>query len=295
LQILFTLATSNMSAAEIDAEGDANEKLVEEDVDVSQLKIAAFAGWAPGSEVKSGEEEEEPLYTDRARLYVRTEGEWKERGVGEVKLLKHKETGYVRIILRQDKTLKLRLNHKVQPAATLAPNAGNDKSWVFTAQDFAEEKLETHSFALKFKDAGESFRRCNRFLALERTTWPFIPSFSPSTYFDADVAKAFQKAYDGARDSNKKLIEAGVTGKAAAVASPAKAAAPAAGAGSAAAAPSPAKAAEAAPAPAPAAAAAAPTPKKEEVAVTDSASSADALVSGIAKLDVGKEEELREI
>jgi Ran-binding protein 1 len=90
---------------------------------------------------------------------VRTGGEWRERGVGEVKLLKHRETGFVRLILRQDKTLKLRLNHKVQPAATLAPNAGNDKSWVFTAEDFAEEKLETHTFALRFKDTG-AFAAC---------------------------------------------------------------------------------------------------------------------------------------
>lgn len=104
------------------------------------------------------------------------------------------------------------------------------------------------------------------------------------------MAKAFQKAYDAARDSNKALIESGAKGKA--PASPAKttAAPAAAGAGSSAAAP-----AAAAPASAKKEEAAPASAKKEEVPVTESASSADSLVSAIAKLDVGKEEELREI
>lgn len=37
--------------------------------------------------------------------------QWKERGVGTVKLLKHKETGKVRLVMRQSKTLKICANH----------------------------------------------------------------------------------------------------------------------------------------------------------------------------------------
>lgn len=36
---------------------------------------------------------------------------WKERGVGTVKLLKHKESGKVRLLMRQNKTLKICANH----------------------------------------------------------------------------------------------------------------------------------------------------------------------------------------
>lgn len=134
----------------------------------------------------------------RARVYVRSGGEWRERGNGEVKLLKHKTTGYVRIILRQDKTLKLRMNHKVAVTAPakLTANAGNDKSWVWTAEDFAEEKVETVTFAIRFKDV--------------------------------EMSKAFAAAYEAARASNGKLLESGVKGTHAP--SPAKAA-PAAAAG----------------------------------------------------------------
>ncbi|KAJ9510869.1 hypothetical protein QJQ45_027726 [Haematococcus lacustris] len=37
--------------------------------------------------------------------------EWKERGVGVCKLLQHKENKKVRLLMRQDKTLKIRANH----------------------------------------------------------------------------------------------------------------------------------------------------------------------------------------
>jgi hypothetical protein len=39
---------------------------------------------------------------------------WKERGRGDVKLLQNKNTKSIRILLRQEKTLKLCMNHKGQ-------------------------------------------------------------------------------------------------------------------------------------------------------------------------------------
>ena len=60
-------------------------------------------------EVKTGEEEEELFFEVKAKLF-RFEGEWKERGVGMAKLLKHKETGKIRMLLRRDKTLKICAN-----------------------------------------------------------------------------------------------------------------------------------------------------------------------------------------
>ena len=38
-------------------------------------------------------------------------GEWKERGIGMAKLLQHKENKKVRMLMRQEKTLKIRANH----------------------------------------------------------------------------------------------------------------------------------------------------------------------------------------
>jgi len=43
--------------------------------------------------------------------YDGASNEWKERGLGVIKLLQHKENKKVRLLMRQDKTLKIRANH----------------------------------------------------------------------------------------------------------------------------------------------------------------------------------------
>ena len=79
---------------------------------------------------------------------------WNERGVGLVKLLKHKTEGNIRALMRQERTMKIIMNHVVDPRLQLTPNAGSDKSWCWSAFDFADgESLVETIFALKFKDA----------------------------------------------------------------------------------------------------------------------------------------------
>ncbi len=60
-------------------------------------------------DLKTGHEGEEELYKQRCRLY-RFDAEknmWKERGVGDVKLMKHRETGSVRVVMRRDQVHKV--------------------------------------------------------------------------------------------------------------------------------------------------------------------------------------------
>ena len=49
----------------------------------------------------------------RAKLFKfdRDSREWKERGTGDVRLLKHKENKKTRLVMRRDKTLKVCANH----------------------------------------------------------------------------------------------------------------------------------------------------------------------------------------
>ncbi|XP_020245353.1 ran-binding protein 1 homolog c-like [Asparagus officinalis] len=65
--------------------------------------------------VTTGKEDEEAILDLKAKLYrFDKEGkQWKERGSGSgsVKLLKHKESGKVRLVMRQAKTLKICANH----------------------------------------------------------------------------------------------------------------------------------------------------------------------------------------
>lgn len=53
-------------------------------------------------EVKTGEEEEIPLFENRAKLYRFVEGEWKEKGRGVFKILEHRENGRTRVLMRRD-------------------------------------------------------------------------------------------------------------------------------------------------------------------------------------------------
>ena len=58
-------------------------------------------------ETKTNEELEEQTFKMRAKLFkfVKESSEWKERGTGDVRLLKHKEDGKTRLVMRRDKTL----------------------------------------------------------------------------------------------------------------------------------------------------------------------------------------------
>lgn len=64
-------------------------------------------------EVTTNEESEESVFKMRAKLFRfdKDAGEWKERGTGDVKFLKHKESQKTRLVMRRDKTLKVCANH----------------------------------------------------------------------------------------------------------------------------------------------------------------------------------------
>ena len=60
-------------------------------------------------ELTTGHEEEEELYKQRCRLYRfdSHRNMWKERGVGDVKLMRHTGTGRIRVVMRRDKVHKV--------------------------------------------------------------------------------------------------------------------------------------------------------------------------------------------
>ena len=64
----------------------------------------------PEVPVTTGEEEEDTLSKYRCKLYRWVKTEWKERGVGDLRFLKHKTSKKIRVVLRQDKTHKVVAN-----------------------------------------------------------------------------------------------------------------------------------------------------------------------------------------
>lgn len=104
-------------------------------------------------ETKTHEEAEEQTFKMRAKLFKfdRDSREWKERGTGDVRLLKHKENGKTRLVMRRDKTLKVCANHYVTPDMKLSPNVGSDRSWVWNvAADVSEGEPEAQTLAIRF-------------------------------------------------------------------------------------------------------------------------------------------------
>ncbi|KAK5773509.1 Ran-binding 1 c -like protein [Gossypium arboreum] len=112
--------------------------------------------------VSTGEENEDPILDLKSKLYrFDKEGnQWKERGAGTVKLLKHKETGKVRLVMRQSKTLKICANHLVLPTMTVQEHAGNDKSCLWHASDYADGELKDELFCIRFA----SVENCKTFM-----------------------------------------------------------------------------------------------------------------------------------
>ena len=108
-------------------------------------------------EVKTGEEDEEVLYVHRAKLYRFHDGEWKDRGLGDVKLLHHRTTRRTRVLMRREQVLKICLNHQLAPELELKPMAGADGcAWVWHADDFADGSSKHEQFAIRFKAAQDA-------------------------------------------------------------------------------------------------------------------------------------------
>ncbi|GAA6063919.1 hypothetical protein JCM10212_003537 [Sporobolomyces blumeae] len=107
-------------------------------------------------EVKTHEEDEEVLFKMRAKLFrfVAESSEWKERGTGDVRLLKHKESKKVRLVMRRDKTLKVCANHYITAEMALSPNIGSDRSWVYNvAADVSDGEATAETLAIRFANS----------------------------------------------------------------------------------------------------------------------------------------------
>ncbi|CAN0880160.1 Ran-binding protein 1 homolog c [Linum grandiflorum] len=152
--------------------------------------------------VTTGEEDEDPLLDLKAKLYRfdKDGSQWKERGTGTVKLLKHKNTGKVRLVFRQARTLKICANHLVIATTKVQEHPGNEKSCIWHATDFADEELKDELFCIRFP----SIENCKLFM---ETVQEVAESQSKEESKDADdTAKLVEKL--SVEDEGKKTEEA---------------------------------------------------------------------------------------
>ncbi|KAF8930136.1 single stranded nucleic acid binding protein [Haplosporangium gracile] len=107
-------------------------------------------------QVKTHEEEEDSVFKMRAKLFrfVKESNEWKERGTGDVRLMQHKETKKIRLLMRRDQTHKICANHYVTADMTLTPNVGSDRSWVWNVTaDSSDECTGPQTLAIRLANS----------------------------------------------------------------------------------------------------------------------------------------------
>ncbi|OTA61964.1 hypothetical protein K449DRAFT_382647 [Hypoxylon sp. EC38] len=105
------------------------------------------------------EESEEEIFNMRCKMFKFTQdaegkGEWKERGTGPLRLLKHKENGKIRLVMRRDKTLKVCANHYITPDMTIAPMSTSDRAWLWNVgADVSEGEPEAITVSVRVANA----------------------------------------------------------------------------------------------------------------------------------------------
>lgn len=95
-------------------------------------------------ETKSGEEDEEILFKERTKLYRwdRSIGQWKERGIGDIKILFHPTKHTYRVLMRREQVLRVCANHTITQGMDLQAMNASANTLVWTATDHAGKQAD---------------------------------------------------------------------------------------------------------------------------------------------------------
>ncbi|CAK7225996.1 Ran GTPase binding protein Sbp1 [Sporothrix bragantina] len=192
------------AAAAAAAAGGEDEDQVPESEDVHFEPVIRLTEKV---ETKTNEEAEEQTFKMRAKLFrfVRESSEWKERGTGDVRLLKHKENGKTRLVMRRDKTLKVCANHYVLPDMRLSPNVGSDRSWVWnTAADVSEGEAEAMTLAIRFANSDNANQFKDAFIKAQTENGAAIGAAADDEDDEDDEETKEEEAKEEAKEDEKK-------------------------------------------------------------------------------------------
>ena len=84
--------------------------------------------------------------------------QWKERGLGDIKVLTNADTGKSRMLMRRERILKVCLNQAITKEIKLEDVQGSDKQLTWIAVDPTDEEAE----------AGKPFQFRVKFISLRR-------------------------------------------------------------------------------------------------------------------------------
>jgi E3 SUMO-protein ligase RanBP2 len=120
---------------------------------VPTAEFAPVIPLPPLVEVKLGDENEVVLFEHRAKIYRLDSDlkEWKERGVGNIKILQDKNiSSSIRVVMWREKVGKLACNHRITGDMKLEYHQGTRTSVRWSAIDHAEGDAKPELFACRF-------------------------------------------------------------------------------------------------------------------------------------------------
>ncbi len=174
----FSLKPTTPSKKEEQKEQVEHEDNEEDDEEVtpadqSQLNFTPIIDYLPEKvEVRTGEEDEEVVFEARAKLFRFDDAAWKERGLGQLKLLRSPDSKKVRVVMRREQVHKVCCNHTISPGMGLKAMEGGKgavKPWIWWAVDFSDDEVgpegRKEMFSVRFKTAEESQAFHDAFMA----------------------------------------------------------------------------------------------------------------------------------
>ncbi|OCH94059.1 ran/spi1 binding protein [Obba rivulosa] len=160
-------------------------------------------------ETKTHEEDETVLFKMRSKLFrfASDSKEWKERGTGDVRLLQHKETKKVRLVMRRDQTLKVCANHAITADMKLQPNIGSDRSWVWkVAADYSEGAPTSETLAIRFANTENANTFKEQFENAQRIN-AGLTSSAPAPESHEEVAEEAEATKEEAEETKEEAKE----------------------------------------------------------------------------------------
>jgi E3 SUMO-protein ligase RanBP2 len=140
-------------------------------------------------DVKTGEEDENILFCERAKLYRfdSSTNEMKARGTGEIKILQHKTTNLCRVLMRREQVLKLCANHKITSQMELEPYQGSAHSYLWSATDYSDGEAKHEILCVKFKTDEQAKKFARIFNEAKNQITHDYPSIGKISLNDDDI------------------------------------------------------------------------------------------------------------
>ncbi|XP_072180138.1 uncharacterized protein [Diadema setosum] len=103
----------------------------------------------------TGEEGEVAVFSARGRLYYfhSASRSWKERGVGDIKIMHAPKSDAYRVVMRRDQVNTICANHYITKAMTMLPTLDSDRAWVWHAMDTSDGEGVSEQLAIRFEES----------------------------------------------------------------------------------------------------------------------------------------------